>query len=115
MILDPQGTEWIETDLDLVAAGGRIVLFGNATGAALTALNPGVLFGKNASVGGFSIRGFAANAPGLVAAALAEVLGLLVSGELVVGVTVVEGLERAAEAQQTLADGRGGGKYVVRI
>lgn len=114
LILDPQGTDWIDTDLELVAAGGRIVLFGNAGGAPLAALPPaGKLFGANAAIGGFSIRGYAAKAPLMVAAALTEVLQRLSAGELQVDPTVVAGLEHAAEAQQALAEGRGEGKYVV--
>ncbi len=115
LILDPQGTEWIETDLELVSPGGRIVLFGNASGTPLAPLAVGPLFGGNASVGGFSIRGYAAKAPELVAAALVDVLRNLSEGRLESPPNVVEGLENAAEAQQALADGRGGGKYVVRV
>ncbi|WP_199240321.1 MULTISPECIES: zinc-binding dehydrogenase [Kribbella] len=115
LILDPQGTEWIDTDLELVAPGGRIVLFGNASGTPLAPLALGPLFGGNASVGGFSIRGYSAKAPHLVAAALTDVLGKLAQGALTVDPTVVDGLDRAAEAQQALADGRGNGKYVVRL
>ncbi|MEV6415480.1 zinc-binding alcohol dehydrogenase family protein [Kribbella sp. NPDC051718] len=116
LILDPQGTDWIETDLELVAAGGRIVLFGNAGGAPLASLPAaGRLFGGNAAIGGFSIRGYAAKAPWMVAEALTEVLQRLSRGELQVEPTVVDGLEHAAEAQQALAEGRGEGKYVVRV
>lgn len=116
LILDPQGTDWIETDLELVAAGGRIVLFGNAAGTPLAPLPPaGKLFGGNAAIGGFSIRGYAANAPGLVAEALTEVLERLSRSELQVDLTVLDGLEHAAEAQQALAEARGEGKYVIRL
>ncbi|GAA3561026.1 quinone oxidoreductase family protein [Kribbella ginsengisoli] len=116
LILDPQGTDWIETDLELVAAGGRIVLFGNAGGTPLASLPAaGRLFGGNAAIGGFSIRGYAAKAPWMVAEALTEVLQRLGRGELQVEPTVVDGLENAPEAQQALADGRGEGKYVVRV
>ncbi|QNE21616.1 zinc-binding dehydrogenase [Kribbella qitaiheensis] len=115
LILDPQGTEWIDTDLELVAAGGRIVLFGNAGGTPMTLPAAGRLFGGNVSIGGFSIRGYAANAPELVGEALAEVLGKANAGELSIELTPVDGLERAAEAQQALAEGRGKGKYVVRV
>jgi NADPH2:quinone reductase len=51
----------------------------------------------------------------MVTEALTDVLGRLSRGELQVGPSVVDGLERAAEAQQALADGRGEGKYVVRL
>jgi NADPH2:quinone reductase len=116
LVLDPQGTDWIDSDLEVVAAGGRIVLFGNAGGTPLASLPPaGKLFGGNASVGGFSIRGYAAKAPWMVAAALTEVLERLSRGELQVELSVVGGLEHAADAQQALAEGRGSGKYVVRV
>ncbi|MEU4392958.1 zinc-binding alcohol dehydrogenase family protein [Kribbella sp. NPDC023855] len=116
LVLDPQGTDWIDSDLELVAPGGRVVLFGNAGGAPLAALPPaGKLFGGNAAIGGFSIRGYAAKAPGMVAEALREVLDRLSRGELEVVLTVRDGLEYAAAAQQALAEGRGEGKYVIRL
>jgi NADPH2:quinone reductase len=115
LILDPQGTEWIDTDLELVAAGGRIVLFGNAGGTPLTLPPAGRLFAGNVSIGGFSVRGYAANAPRLLAEALGDVLAKVSAGDLSIELRAVDGLEHAAEAQQALADGRGEGKYVVRI
>lgn len=33
VVLDPQGTTELDTDLAVVSAGGRIVIFGNAAGA----------------------------------------------------------------------------------
>jgi NADPH2:quinone reductase len=78
-------------------------------------LAAGALFAGNVSVGGFSIRGYAAKAPRVVAAALADVLERLSEGVLSIEPVVVDGLEYAAEAQQALAEGRGAGKYVVRV
>lgn len=116
IVLDPQGTGWVETDLDLVAQGGRIVLFGNATGVRLTPLPAAArLFAGNASIGGFSISRFASTAPEKVAQALREVLDRLATGQLALDVTPVDGLAAAAGAQQALAEGRGAGKYVVRV
>jgi NADPH2:quinone reductase len=92
------------------------VLFGNATGGALAPLpHAGRLFGGNVSIGGFSISRFAANAPEIVAPALTDVLAELAAGRLSVGVAIVDGLDGAARAQQALAEGRGTGKYVVRL
>jgi NADPH2:quinone reductase len=91
------------------------VLFGNAGGTPMTLPPAGRLFGGNVSIGGFSIRGYAANAPALVAEALADVLHKVKAGELSIELTPVDGLDKAAEAQQALADGRGDGKYVVRV
>jgi NADPH2:quinone reductase len=115
LILDPQGTQWLASDLELVAPGGRIMLFGNAGGAPLAPVAAGPLFAGNASIGGFSIRGYAAKAPEMVAAALTDVLAKLSKGTLQLEPTIVDGLDHAAEAQQALADGLGTGKYVVRF
>lgn len=35
VVLDPQGTRWLEDDVAMLASAGRIVFFGNAGGAAL--------------------------------------------------------------------------------
>ncbi len=116
VILDPQGSALIDLDLDVSAPGGRIVLFGNASGAAMGPLpDAGRLFAANASIGGFSLAALAASAPWRVAAALGAVLALLATGELEVELTVVNGLDGAPQAQQALAEGRGRGKHVVRV
>jgi NADPH2:quinone reductase len=105
----------LDLDLDVLAAGGRIVLFGNATGATLDPLPAGRLFGANASIAGFSLAALAATAPERVAAAMRDVLNHLAAGELDIELTSVDGLEAAPEAQQALAEGRGHGKQIVRV
>jgi NADPH2:quinone reductase len=81
VVLDPQGTALLDQDLAVLAPGGRIVLFGNAGGAALGALPPtGQLCAANASVGGFSLAALSANAPDVVADALTTVLDRLATG-----------------------------------
>ncbi|RZU11167.1 NADPH:quinone reductase-like Zn-dependent oxidoreductase [Kribbella rubisoli] len=116
VILDSQGTEQVDADLDLLAAGGRVVLFGNAGGAPLSDLpQPGRLFAGNASIGGFSMSAMSVHAPELIGAALREVLELVAEGELTLEFTTIDGLAAAADAQQALAEGRGAGKYVVRL
>jgi NADPH2:quinone reductase len=116
LVLDPQGTSLLDLDLDVLAAGGRIVLFGNATGATLDPLPAASrLFGANASIAGFSLAALAATAAGRVAGAMHDVLDHLAAGELEVELTKVEGLDAAPQAQQALAEGRGRGKQVVRV
>ena len=56
VILDPQGTDQLELDLDVAAPEARIVLFGNAGGNALAPLPPAArLFARNASIGAFGL------------------------------------------------------------
>ena len=116
LVLDPQGTAVLARDLDVLAPTGRVVVFGNAGGTPLAALPPlGRLFAGNAAIGAFSLEALSRTAPRLVAAALAGVLDDLVDGRLDLPVTDVAGLDRAADAQQALAEGAGAGKYVVAV
>jgi NADPH2:quinone reductase len=116
VVLNSQGTDFLDADLAVLAPGGRIVLFGNASGAGLAPLPPaGLLYRRNASVGGFSLAGLSATAPETVAAALRTALDLLARGRATAGTIVIHGLAAAPDAQQALADGTGKGKYVVRV
>jgi NADPH2:quinone reductase len=116
VVLDSQGTAQVESDLDLIAAGGRVVLYGNAAGTPLAQLPAaGRLYAGNASIAGFSMSSMSRNAPGLIGQALTEVLHLAATEQLAIEVTTIDGLTAAPDAQQALAEGRGAGKYVVRL
>jgi NADPH2:quinone reductase len=116
VVLDPQGTTFLGQDLELLAPGGRIVLFGNASGAPLAALPATAsLYARNASIGGFSLAALSAHAPEKVASALRVALDLLARGQATKRATVLPGLAAATDAQQALANGTGTGKYVVSI
>lgn len=116
LVLDPQGTDQLPLDLSVAAPGGRVILFGNASGGALAPLpHAGVLFAGNASIAGFSLASLAASSPTTLATAIKRVLRALREGLLNVEVTTIDCLEDAPSAQQTLADGRGRGKQVVYV
>ena len=116
VILDPQGTSLLETDLDVAAPGARIVLFGNAAGGAPDPLPPaGRLFALNASIGAFSLSRMATQLPRRVAAALDTVLTHLASGALRVELHELDGLDAVPDVHQELAEGRGSGKRVIRV
>ncbi len=117
-VLDPLGTSMVEADTAMLSAPGRLVLFGNAPGPAgpQTPL-PGVgeLIGRTLTISGFSHRGLSVQAPGVVASALRRVLDLIAAGRLDIPLTRLADLEDVPEVHDRLADGRGSGKYVVRI
>jgi NADPH2:quinone reductase len=116
IVLDPQGTAMLETDLVLTAPGGRIVLFGNAGGGEQAPLPPaGRLIGGNLAIGGFSISRLWATAPHRASAGLRRVLDLIAGGRLDIAVTEVSSLAEVPAVHQLLADGRGDGKYVARL
>lgn len=115
VVLDPQGTAWLDADLRLLAPTGRIVLFGNASGASLDPLPTGKLYAANAAVGGFSIAALSTTAPTHVKRAIEAVLNRIAEGSLAPVVTVTEGLNHAAAHQQQLADGTAKTKHVISI
>lgn len=116
IVLDPLGTTMLDADLELTAPGGRIILFGNASGSEFGALpTPGRLIGGNVSVGGFSIGRLWAAAPQRVSSALREVLRLLADDRLRLAPNEVDALEDVPAVHQLLAEGRGEGKYVVKL
>lgn len=116
IVLDPLGTPMLETDLAVTAPGGRIVLFGNADGGQQGPLPPaGRLIGGNVSIGGFSISRQWAATPGRVSAGLRRALDLLAEDRLDLAVNEVGPLAAVPAVHQLLAEGRGEGKYVVRV
>lgn len=113
VILDPSGTALLDVDLELAAPGGRIVLFGNPSGAQPAPLPPlARLIGGNVTLSGFSMSRLTATSPTRAAGALRRVLGLLADQKLNIAVTEAGSLDDVPAVQQSLAEGRGLGKYV---
>ncbi|WP_222426805.1 quinone oxidoreductase family protein, partial [Amycolatopsis rhizosphaerae] len=115
VILDPTGS-LLELDLSVAAPGGRVVLFGNATGGALPPLPPtGRLIGGNVGLLGFSISRLAATSPATLTSALRKGLQLIEAGTVRVETSTVDSLASVAGIHDLLAAGRGSGKYVVDV
>jgi NADPH2:quinone reductase len=113
VILDPSGTALLDVDLELAAPGGRIVLFGNPGGGQPGPLPPlARLIGGNLTLSGFSMSRLTATSPARATGALRRVLGLLADQKLNIAVTEVGSLDDVPAVQQSLAEGRGLGKYV---
>jgi NADPH:quinone reductase len=116
IVLDPLGTSMLDLDLDVVAPGGRVVLFGNAGGGDTDPLPPvGRLQRGNIAIRGFSISNLSAKAPERAAAALRQVLDLIASHKLSIAVTEIDSLAGVPATHDLLAKGRGDGKYVTRL
>lgn len=115
IVLDPQGTAWLDADLRMLAPAGRVVLFGNASGAPLDPITTGRLYSANAAVGGFSIAALSTTDPAIVRQAMDTVFGLIADGALSPTLTVTRGLDQAAALQQQLADGTAHAKHVISI
>lgn len=116
IVLDPLGTSLLEVDLEVVAPGGRIVLFGNAGGGDIAPLPPlSHLQRSNIAISGFSISSLSATAPDRASAALRKVLDLIASDRLAIPVTEVDSLAAVPAIHDLLAERRGDGKYVTRL
>lgn len=116
LVLDPHGTDLLDVDLQVLAPGGRIVIFGNAAGGKPEPLpHLSRLIAGNAAIVGFSHRRLAAQAPHVIRTAMVDSLNLLAKHELELPVTVLDDLAEVPAVHQLLADGRGSGKYVVRL
>lgn len=116
VVLDPQGTAWLESDLAMLRPAGRVVLFGNAGGGALAPLPaPGRLYSGNHTIGGFSLKALSATEPERIRGAMTRVMNRIATDGLALHPVVVDGLDAAAAAQQRLAEGTGAGKYVVKV
>ncbi|MEV4423163.1 zinc-binding alcohol dehydrogenase family protein [Patulibacter sp. NPDC049589] len=114
-ILDTRGTGALDEDLALAAPGARIVLFGNASGAALGPLPPaGRLFAGNVSIGGFSVSSLAAVAPQRLGTALGTALDLLADGTVELEPEVHDGLAAVGGLHDAFAAGTAAAKAVVR-
>jgi len=116
IVLDPLGTSLIDVDLEVIAPGGRIVLFGNAGGGDIAPLPAiGRLQRGNIALSGFSISALSATAPERAAAALRRVLSLIDSRQLVIAVTKINSLAEVPGIHDLLAESRGDGKYVTKL
>lgn len=116
IVLDPQGTGWLDADLRMLAPAGRIILFGNASGATLEPIETAKLYATNGAVAGFSIAGLSATAPTLVRNAMGAIFASIGAGDIAAPrVTVAAGLSMAANLQQHLADGTANTKYVINV
>jgi NADPH:quinone reductase len=116
VVLDPTGTALLETDLELIAPGGRIVLFGNAAGDPLAPLpDARRLIGGNATIAGLSVTRLAAQAPDRVAAQLRRAVELLDRGLIDIDVIEIASLAAVAAVHDQLAQRTGAGKYVASV
>jgi len=116
VILGALGTDLLEGDIRMAAAGGRILRYGNAPGGPHADLPPlATLNSGNLSIGGFSRRALAKAEPARVAAALKASVDLLADGKLTLPVEQIGGLESVPAFFDAMAQGETAGKYVVRV
>lgn len=114
VILDPLGASGVQRDIDMAALGGRIILFGNASGGSHDLPPLYALMGANVSIGGMSISALVARAPRRVADSMAEVLSMLEKESFSYPVSEIP-LKDVPRVHEAIAHGRGAGKYVASV
>jgi NADPH2:quinone reductase len=112
LILEMVGGDFVQKNLECLAAFGRIVVYGSASGER-GSLIPADLMLKNQIVAGFYLPQLMGGRPELVEPSLEKILGWLASGELSLTIGARYPLEKAQEAHDALEGRQTTGKIVL--
>ncbi len=112
--LDASGEPIRSRNRAALAIFGRLVVFGNASGAAEEPVMPGSLLSTNTSVVGYSITSLTRTAPERVAETAGHVLDLIANGKLTFAVDTLP-LEQAAEAHRRIESRSHVGKLLLAV
>jgi NADPH2:quinone reductase len=114
IVVDMVGGATRRTSLDRLAAMGRMVVMGNASGAEDFGIPANELWLTNKTVSGFNLAAFAGAFPETVGAGLRRAVEAAASGQLQVRVEILA-LDQAADAHRRIESGSTTGKLVLRV
>ncbi|WP_405965258.1 zinc-binding dehydrogenase [Streptomyces sp. NBC_00723] len=114
LVLDPVGGDTLHRGLDALAVFGRLVSFGNASGAEPWHVGQPELYAQGRSVGGFSILGLAQSAPQALRALAERAFRTVSDGTVSLPVTAEFPLEDAAGAHRLMGGRTSTGKLLLR-
>jgi NADPH2:quinone reductase len=115
LILDPVGGDTLRRGLDTLAVFGRLVSFGNASGAEPWHVGQPELYARGRSVGGFSILALAQSAPEALRSLTERAFRTVTDGSVSLPVTAEFPLSEAAEAHRLMGGRTSTGKLLLRI
>ncbi|WP_416968772.1 quinone oxidoreductase family protein [Streptomyces sp. 4F14] len=115
LILDPVGGETLRQGLGALALYGRLVSFGNASGAAPWQAGVPELGAWGRSVSAFTILGLAQTAPDELRALTGRAFAKAADGTVSLPVTAEFPLEEAAEAHRLMGGRTSTGKLLLRV
>ncbi|MFF6983530.1 zinc-binding alcohol dehydrogenase family protein [Streptomyces sp. NPDC008343] len=115
LILDPVGGDTLRRGLDTLAVFGRLVSFGNASGAEPWHVGQPELYARGRSVGGFSILALAQSAPEALRSLTERAFRKVTDGSVSLPVTAEFPLVEAAEAHRLMGGRTSTGKLLLRI
>ncbi|MFE7706352.1 zinc-binding alcohol dehydrogenase family protein [Streptomyces sp. NPDC057486] len=115
VVLDPVGGETLRRGLDALAVFGRLVSFGNASGAEPWQAGQVDLAARGLSVSGFSVLALAGTAPQALRELTGRALRTVAEGTVSLPVTAEFALQDAAEAHRLMGGRTSTGKLLLRI
>lgn len=115
LALDPVGGDTFRASLASLAVFGRLVSFGNASGAEPWSVGQPELFPHGVTVGGFSILTLARTAPDELRALTERAFAKVADGTVTLPVTAEFGLAEAAEAHRLMGTRTSTGKLLLKV
>jgi NADPH2:quinone reductase len=115
LVLDPVGGDTLRRGLDALAVFGRVVSFGNASGAQPWHVGQPELYGRGRAVGGFSILALAQSAPQALRSLAERAFRTVTDGTVTLPVTAEFPLAEAAEAHRLMGGRTSTGKLLLRV
>jgi NADPH2:quinone reductase len=115
LVLDPVGGDTLRAGLASLAPFGRLVSFGNASGAEPWGVGQPELYPTGISVGGFSILTLARTAPAALRALAERAFAGVASRAVSLPVTAEFALEDAVEAHRLMGTRTSTGKLLLRV
>ncbi|WP_421106878.1 quinone oxidoreductase family protein [Streptomyces sp. NEAU-S77] len=115
LVLDPVGGDTLRRGLDTLAVFGRLVSFGNASGAEPWHVGQPELYAQGRSVAGFSILALAQSAPEALRSLTERAFRTATDGTVTLPVTAEFPLPDAAEAHRLMGGRTSTGKLLLRI
>ncbi|MQY35525.1 2-haloacrylate reductase [Streptomyces sp. RB17] len=115
LVLDPVGGDTLRAGLASLAVFGRLVSYGNASGAEPWSVGQPELYPLGVSVSGFSILSLARTAPDALRRLTERALARAVDGTVTLPVMAEFPLARAAEAHRLMGGRSSTGKLLLRV
>ncbi|MEU5538948.1 zinc-binding dehydrogenase [Streptomyces sp. NPDC020362] len=115
LVLDPAGGDTLRRGLEALAVFGRLVSFGNASGADPWHAGQADLATRSLSISGFSVLALAGTAPNALRELTARALRTVAEGTVSLPVTAEFPLQDAAEAHRLMAGRTSTGKLLLHV
>ncbi|GGV17802.1 NADPH:quinone reductase [Streptomyces filipinensis] len=115
LVLDPVGGDTLRAGLASLAVFGRLVSFGNASGAEPWSVGQPELYPRGVSVSGFSILTLAGTAPDVLRRLSEQAFAKAADGTVTLPVTAEFPLAEAARAHRLMGGRSSTGKLLLRV